>query len=315
MQPYAYTVPDDKKIRLIILTDCKNEADDQFALAHHLMTPRFSVKGIVAGHFEMHPQEYGQGKTVDASYKEIEKVLDLMGLTGQYPVVRGARQAMADEQTPVPSEGTDLIIREALRDDPLPLFIACQGALTDMASALLAEPAIGSRLTAVWIGGGKWPAGGFEFNLMQDIPAANAVFSSTMPLWQIPINVYKQIAVSLAELQVRVRPQGLIGRYLFDQMIAFNDKLARFQGWPPGESWGLGDQGTITVLLEERERMNYDWLPAPKIAPDMHYVHEQPGRAIRVYHTLDARLTMEDFYAKLFLNFGPAGGANDESNF
>ncbi len=47
MQSYAYTVPENKKIRLIVLTDCKNEADDQFALAHHLMTPGLFVKGIV----------------------------------------------------------------------------------------------------------------------------------------------------------------------------------------------------------------------------------------------------------------------------
>jgi len=304
MQEYAYTVPENKKIRLIVLTDCKNEADDQFALAHHLMTPQFIVQGIVAGHFEFHPQEYGAGNTVDASYEEVQKVLGLMGLAGQYPVVRGARQAMTDEKIPVPSAGADLIIREALREDPLPLFVACQGSLTDLASALLLEPAIASRLTAVWIGGGKWPAGGFEFNLLQDIPAANAVFASTMPLWQIPINVYKQMAVSLAELQVRVRPQGEIGRYLFDQMVAFNDKLAHFQAWPPGESWGLGDQGTVTVLLEERERMNYDWQPAPRISSEMYYIHGQNTRPIRVYHTLDARLTMEDFYAKLQINFG-----------
>jgi hypothetical protein len=54
----------------------------------------------------------------------------------------------------------------------------------------------------------------------------------------IPINVYKQIAVSLAELQVRVRPQGEIGRYLFEQMVAFNDMMAHFQAWPPAQKLG-----------------------------------------------------------------------------
>lgn len=39
MWKYAYQVPENKKIRVIVHTDCKNEADDQFALAHHLMTP------------------------------------------------------------------------------------------------------------------------------------------------------------------------------------------------------------------------------------------------------------------------------------
>lgn len=51
MWNYAYTVPENKKVRVIVHTDCKNEADDQYAVAHHLMTPRFDVKGLVAGHF------------------------------------------------------------------------------------------------------------------------------------------------------------------------------------------------------------------------------------------------------------------------
>ena len=37
---YDFEVPEQKKIRMIVHTDCKNEADDQFALAHHLMTPK-----------------------------------------------------------------------------------------------------------------------------------------------------------------------------------------------------------------------------------------------------------------------------------
>ena len=47
MWNYAYTVPENKKVRVIVHTDCKNEADDQYAVAHHLMTPRFDVKGLV----------------------------------------------------------------------------------------------------------------------------------------------------------------------------------------------------------------------------------------------------------------------------
>ena len=68
---YDFTVPDQKKVRMIVYTDCKNEADDQFALAHHLMTPKFLVKGIVAGHFNGNPQEWGEGHTAEASYSEV----------------------------------------------------------------------------------------------------------------------------------------------------------------------------------------------------------------------------------------------------
>ena len=85
MWNYEYTVPENKKVRLIVHTDCKNEADDQFALAHHLMTPRFEVKGIVAGHFCKNPQTYGEEGTAKASYDEIQKVMELIGVRGKYP--------------------------------------------------------------------------------------------------------------------------------------------------------------------------------------------------------------------------------------
>lgn len=68
MWNYAYTVPENKKVRVIVHTDCKNEADDQYAVAHHLMTPRFDVKGLVAGHFWKNPQQYGELGTAQASY-------------------------------------------------------------------------------------------------------------------------------------------------------------------------------------------------------------------------------------------------------
>lgn len=303
MFKYDFNVPANKKIRLLVHTDCKNEADDQFALAHHLMTPKFIIQGIIAGHFDYYPQEYGKGGTVKASYDEIIKILNLMGLDDQYSVAMGSPGPLIDEMTPIPSAGAEMIIQEALKDDPLPLFVVFQGSLTDLASAYLLEPQIAKGMTAIWIGGGKWPDGGYEFNLLQDINAANVVFHSPIPLWQIPMNAYKQIAVSLAELQYRVKPCGQIGCYLFEQMAAFNEKLSYYQEWPHGETWGLGDQGTVTVLLEERERMDYNWYPAPRISEEMTYIHEQNNRLIRVYHTLDSRLTLEDFYAKLAINF------------
>ena len=65
------------------------------------MTPRFDVKGLVAGHFWKNPQQYGELGTAQASYDEIIKVMDLMGLKDQYPVKLGAPRALEDEHTPV----------------------------------------------------------------------------------------------------------------------------------------------------------------------------------------------------------------------
>ena len=121
MWNYEYTVPENKKVRVIVHTDCKNEADDQYAVAHHLMTPRFDVKGLVAGHFWKNPQQYGELGTAQASYDEIIKVMGLMGLKDQYPVKLGAPRGLEDEKTPIDSEGARLIIEEAMKDDKRPL--------------------------------------------------------------------------------------------------------------------------------------------------------------------------------------------------
>lgn len=302
---YEFEVPEQKKIRMIVHTDCKNEADDQYAVAHHLMTPKFIVKGIVGGHFNLNPQEYGEGHTAEASVDEVNKVLELMGLSGKYPVVKGAEYPLEDENTPRESEGARFIIKEAMKEDPRPLFVAFQGAITDLASAILMEPAICGRMTAIWIGGGAYPNGGFEFNLEQDIAAANVVLKSLMPLWQVPMNVYKQMAVSLAELQVNVKPYGKIGKYLFEQMVEFNKKCAGISHWPHGEIWGLGDSPTIGILLAESEKTDmYDMIPAPVVDYKTEgYIHGQNNRLIRVYKDANARLTLADFYAKLAINY------------
>ena len=304
MWNYKFHVPENKKVRVIVHTDCKNEADDQYALAHHLMTNRFDVKGIVAGHFDKNPQEYGHGNTEQASYEEILKILSLMGLNGKYPVLHGAPHGLPDTGVPVESEGADFIINEAMKDDKRPLYIACQGAITDIASALLKKPEIAERMTVIWIGGADYPKGGFEFNLAMDIPAANVLFSSRVPVWQITMGLYKQFAVSLAELQTKVYPCGELGKYLFEELAEANEKFAKADSiWPHGEIWGLGDQGTIAVLMEELERNSYDMIKAPTVLDDMTYSFENNNRAIRVYRFVDSRLTLEDFFAKLAINF------------
>lgn len=301
---YAFSVPEQKKVRVLVHTDCKNEADDQYALAHHVMTPKFIVKGVIASHFNKHPREYGDGYTAQASFDEVNKVLEYMGVD-DIPVVKGAEHPLKNETEPQISEGAQMIIDEAMRDDSHPLFIACQGALTDLASAILMEPAICGRMTAIWIGGGDYPEGGPEFNLEQDIAAANILMKSKMDVWQVTKSVYKQMAVSLAELQYNVMPCGKIGRYLFEQMLHVNHECAGIP-WPNGEIWGLGDSPTISLLLEEEQRTDsYDIVKAPVIDyKTMQYCHREETKLIRVYKKVDARLTFQDFFAKLKLNYG-----------
>lgn len=298
-----FAVPAKKQYRMIVDTDAKNEADDQFAIAHHLMTPMFDVRGVIATHFERRKGEPAPGDTMLRSYDEINLVLELMGLRDETPVYKGCAGPLPDETHYVESEGARFIVEEAMRDDPKPLVVALQGAATNLASALLMKPEIADRLLAVWIGGADYPDGGWEFNLSQDVAAANVLFGSRCALWQVPKSVYTQVNVSLAELQSRVACCGKIGEYLFRQMVALNDACAERE-WPHGETWCIGDQPTIGVFLEAKGRVHYRMLPAPRVREDCTYEPRPGGKLVRVYHTIDARLTLEDFYAKLKLNYG-----------
>lgn len=297
----AYDVPEWRKIRLIINSDAKNEADDQYAIVHALLTPRFRIRGIIGAQFENTARFSGRQNTMQQSVDEIEKILELMELQGEIPVLMGAAEGLKDEQTPQPSEGAELIIREALADDPAPLYVVFMGPLTDMASALLLRPEIAERLTVIWIGGEQYPHGGWEYNLFNDIHAANVVFSSQVKLWQVPRNVYSTMRVSLAELIHRVRPCGAIGRYLVDQLIEFNNAVT-YPEWPKGEMWSLGDSPCISLLLDDHE-YHYTYKRAPRITSDMYYVHVGKQREIRVYHYVDPRFTLEDLFAKLALHY------------
>jgi hypothetical protein len=284
-------LPPSKRHRVIVNSDAKNEADDQFAIVHALLTPSFDLPGIIPAHF-------GTRKTADslrASHDEVVKLLELMDWTGRVLIADGAPRALPNETTPVPSAGADLIIREAMRDDPRPLHVAFFGPLTDMASALLLDPGIAERaVRVVWIGGGEWPNGGSEYNLSNDIHAANVVMRSRVEVWQIPIPVFYLMGVGYAELLERVYPHGAIGRYLAEQLFVWNAQ----QVPGPIEHRALGDSPAVGVILDPRCG-RWSLRLAPEFDASMRYVHTGEHRPIRVYETIDNRFVLEDFFAKL----------------
>lgn len=296
----GFSVPPAATVRVIIDTDAKNEADDQYAIIHHLLTPAFDVRAIVAAHFE------GKAKTGDSmmqSYQEILRVLDLAEID-DVPALHGGTVPLKDMQDAPDSEGVQFIIEEARRNDDRPLYIAVQGAMTNVAAALNAAPDIASKITVIWNGGGPYPNGRGEFNLMQDADACRVLLKSDAAVWQIPQDVYATLEVTLAELACRVRPCGKIGKYLFEQLEAEN-----MQAFNPhfllrtGENWTLGDNTTIAVLLENRFRGNWHERTAPDINEDLTYSENPQRKIIRVYDHLDTRMVIEDLFAKLCLAY------------
>ena len=287
-----------RQIRVIVSSDVSNEADDPFAVAHHLLTPVFDVRGIIASHYES--KAPGSCLTMERSYQELLKLMNAMDID-DIPALRGCISPLETEADIPESEGADFIIKEALREDSRPLYVAVQGALTDVAAALNRCPEAGEHMTVVWIGGGPYPQGCPEFNLMQDIPAARAVFASKAELWQIPVNVYGTAEVTMAEMAYRIRPCGTAGRYLYQQLETYNRESDEPYALRKGENWTMGDSPTVAVLMGNEWRGGFHTEIAPYIDDEMKYLPVSEGKKIRVYDSIDVRALMEDLFAKLAL--------------
>lgn len=282
--------------RVIVDSDAANEADDQFAIVHALLSPTLDVRGVIPAHFGTKRVQ----DSLDASRREVDLLLRLLGMEGRVRVENGAPAALVDPKQPQDSSGARLIVEEAHREAVGPLFVAFLGPLTDMASALLIDPTIQDRdITVVWIGGppydGIYNVCGPEFNLCNDIQAANVVFGSRLKVWQVPMSVYTMIGVGYAELRQRVAPCGELGAYLVDQVIAYNTTVNP----EPAEHRSLGDSPAISVILNPRGAV-WRERSAPAFARDGSLVEPtNPARRIRVCESVDSRYLLEDMFSKL----------------
>ena len=304
LKKLGFKVPSENRYRMIVDTDAKNEADDQFAIMHHLLTPSFDVRGIIAAHFENKPGNPNPGGTMEQSFDEIKKILELAEID-DVPAYRGCVFPLASIEDAPASEAVDFIIEEARRDDERPLFIAVQGAMTNVGAAINKAPDIAAKLTVLWNGGGVYPDGGWEFNLMQDINACRVLLKSDAQVWQSNIEVYSAFAVTMAEISRRIGHCGKLGEYLLRQLEEENfTEYSLDLPFRRGENWSLGDNTTIAMVMENGMNPNWHMAKAPLINDDMSYSEDPEGKEIKVFTRLDVRTALEDFFSKMELVYG-----------
>ncbi len=290
MTDIGFNIPDNKKIRVIVDTDAACEADDPFAIVHALLSPKLIVKGVIAEHF-------GVAHSMEDSYKEIATIKQAMEM--DFPSYMGQTGPLSEDS--FVSEGVDMIIREALEESPYPLFILCQGAITNVATAIKTHPAIIGKATVIWIGThGEAPCSApfREFNAGNDIEAANFVLQSGIDLWLVPSQVYTTITIGIAEIKRRISPLGEIGKHLYENLMAYNSSEGA--GWTAGESWSLGDSPAIAIAINPGCG-HFKTIKAPTIADDTSSVETPDAPNIRLYTDVDSRYILEDLIAKLEL--------------
>lgn len=285
--------PKEQRIRLLIDSDCKNEVDDQWAIALAILSPeRFAIEGFVAATFD-NPHRWGGVDAVEASALEIELVLDKAGMAGKWPVLRGSHP-MQYKSVPIESEGVDFIIERAMAGSPdNPLWVVGLGAATNMACAYLKEPRIVDRVVAFWHLRTRWPEKCYNFNVFNDTRAARLLFHSPLPFVLFDTGAY--LTCPMDESEKMVKPYGALGAYLHDYRLTD----AHFAS----PKKGFFDLGDISALLDPSLAC-WEATEAPEIGPDLTYQFKGTLGSIRRCYHVDRDRTFALLYDKLRQNYG-----------
>lgn len=240
----ALQFPTEEIVDVVIDTDAYNEVDDQYAIAWALCSPeRINVEAVYAApyctpavakmmtppgqkpphitremmgnndHFAATPAE-----GMEKSYQEILHLFELLEISSEGKVFRGSTTYIEDNGgRPVESEAArNLVSRAMARPEGKRLYVLAIGAITNVASALMMEPAIADKITVVWLGGQPpYFRNGAEFNLAQDMLASQHMFNCGVPLVLIPcMGVASHLTLTLPELDTLLIGKSKMGTYL-----------------------------------------------------------------------------------------------------
>lgn len=285
------------RIPVVLDTDAFNEVDDQFAIAYLLRSQdRLDPLALYAAPFSnKRAAEPGEG--MEKSYREIGRLLRLMG--EDKPFYRGSAAYLPDERTPVESEAArDLVRRCMVYTRENPLYVVGIGAITNVASAMLMEPAICERMVLVWLGGHAWHWGNTcEFNMRQDVAAARVVFAMAKRLVQLPcLGVVSHLALSRPEMEYWLQGKNALCDYLADAAIREAEAYAAGKPW----TRVIWDVAAVAWLLNGPARM-LDAREEPRPMPtyDHHYDFSCASGSMTYVYGVHRDAIFQDLFSKL----------------
>src|SRR5215213_9937222 len=246
-------------VRMVLDTDTYNEIDDQFALVYALLSPeRITCEAIYAAPFH-NQRSSGPEDGMLRSYEEIGRVLERLGRATEGLVHEGARAWLPASDQPVLSAAVHDLIARARAGGDDPLYVVAIGAITNIASALL---------------------------------ASRALFDSGVALVRVPcLNVAEHLRTTQAEMERFVKGQGAIGDYLFEIYSGYYDQhYARSK-----EIW---DIGPIAWLIEPTW-VETTLVHSPILTAEQTWSHDSQRHLIRDARVVRRDPIFADLFRKL----------------
>ena len=218
-----------------VIIDCDPGIDDALAMCLALFDNRLEVAAVTAVSGNV------SAKQASLNVQAIIEQLDPPRLprvgeasaTEDAPAVGGARLNGADglgnASLPISQlhhrHASDKLICDEVRAAPDEITIVCLGPLTNLARALKQDPELASLVSRIVIVGGSVAVGGnvtpaAEFNIYCDPVSAQMVFRSPMTKTLVPLDVTREICLTLDVMEELPSSSTNAGR-LLRQMLSY----------------------------------------------------------------------------------------------
>ena len=271
--------------------------DDQWALAHLVLSPEFDLRAVVTTHTGKHA--ILPAPAAESSARIAREVVSRMPVRSRPTVIPGSSIPLAS-RAPFRNAGVDRIISESrpfTRDRRLTVLVI--GAATDTASALLVDPTLADRIEIAAMGFRGWTEGGDEFNIQNDPLAWQVILDSGVPVTVGDGNTTKRdLSLTSVRAHAILDPAGDSGRYLAglldDWLAKHRDIVVQVTG--DAKVWPVWDEVTVAHLLGMTKS---DKRPRPKLRPDLTFDHTPKTGTITWVTAIDGPRLWTDLAKRL----------------
>jgi len=244
------TVPTDDRLKLIIDADTANEVDDLFAIVRALTAPSLHILGITSAQFHISP--LASDTTVLESQAMNQDILRLMNID-HIPLPIGSNSPMLNPKDPASSQASRFIIEQAhkISGDDI-LHIAVLGSCTNVASAIVEDPTIISKIAVYYIGFWHDAEQNIydkkEFNSGNDTVAVNVLLDTEgLDFNVMTATTCQHLVFDKSVVDDRLKAKGPIQDYMVSRWNTFERWWTKED--PAKLKWIMWDVAIIEALI------------------------------------------------------------------
>jgi len=278
----------DRIKKAVLDTDAFNEIDDQFAIVYSYFSEKIDLQAIYAApFFNDNSISYEDG--MEKSYDEILRVLDCCGSNISVPVFKGSRTTVTNNNgKAVESDAADHLIKLAHESDEI-VYVMAIGAITNVASAIMKDPSIISKLCVIWLAAKQTHFPDVdEFNLSQDYKAGQIVLNSGVPLLLCPaLNVVCALGATI-DLVRDLKGHNPAAEYVYELGEGY------FKGaGEPSDWWRVLWDIAAPAILDNPDCAEVEIVTAPVFTDDKTYAFDSTRHKIMMLDRIDRNKTYE----------------------